>query len=174
MQQHDQARIKFRGLNRLYGRLFLLLIAALVASSLLVSNTGPLLAYDPAFYAAMKTASIAVGAILLMIAYITPQRQIRRIDSSASLSEKIGVFRQATILRLLLLAGAGISTCIFFILTADTDLILLLAIIIIFLILARPTPFKTATDLKLNEEEKNTLMQWTLSATTKQKENDHH
>ncbi len=44
----------------------------------------------------------------------------------------------------------------------------------LFLVLVRPTPFKTATDLNLDEEEKNTLMQWTLSSTPKQKENDHH
>ena len=174
MQQQDQARNHFHGLGRLYGRLFLLLIAALVLSSLLISNIGPLLTYDPGVYAAMKTASIAVGAILLAIAYISPQRQIRQIDQSASLAEKIELFRQAVIMRLLLITGAGVFTCLFFVLIADTDLILLLAIIIIFLVLARPTPFKTAGDLKLNEEEKNTLMQWTLSSKNKQKENDQH
>ncbi len=161
-------------MNRLYGQLFLFLIAALVFSSLLISNIGPLLIYNPGVYAAIKTASIAVGAILMVIAYVTPQRQIREIDPSASLAEKIELFRQAVILRLLLITGAGAFTCLFFILIADTDLILLLAIIIIFLVLARPTPFKTAGDLKLNDEEKNTLMQWTLSSKNKQKKNDQH
>ncbi len=174
MQHQDQAKENFHRLNRLYGRLFLLLIAALVLSSLLISNIGPLLTYNPGIYAAIKTASIAVGAILLVIAYITPQRQIRQIDPSASLAEKVELFRQAVILRLLLITGAGVFTCLFFILIADTDLILLLAIIIIFLVLARPTPFKTAGDLKLNDEEKNTLMQWTLSSKNKPTENDQH
>ncbi len=157
--REEDAVTHFRSMNKAYGIVFLLLILLLLFSSIMVSNYGALLLHDPALFANLKAAAFALTAVFLVIAYAYPQKQIRKMSKeSTTLTGKIREYRKAILNRLVLIVAAGFTTCLFFLLTADNNLILVLAIIIIFLILARPTPFKTAADLKLNDQEKNTLM----------------
>ena len=151
-------QIQLNFLKRLYGVLFASLIIMLLFASIMVSNYGSLLTPNEALFATLKSIAIAVGAIFLVVAYLYPQRLIRKIDSNLTLAEKIAMYRKPIGLRLILVTDAGIVSSIVFLLTADTNLMLVLTIILIFFILARPTPFKIAADLNLSEEEKNFLL----------------
>ncbi len=154
----ENIKIQLNFLKRLYGVLFASLIILLLFASIMVSNYGPLLSPNPPLFENLKTVAIAVAGIFLAIAFIYPQRQIGKISNTFSLAEKIDLYRKPIIIRLILITDAGIVSSLIFLLTADTNLMLILAIILILFILARPTPFKIASDLKLSEEEKTTIL----------------
>ncbi len=158
MQQ--EAIKQFRALNRLYAALFALIIVAVVVASLIVSNTGSLLSENPALFTHLQTVAFAISAILMVLAYAMPQKIVSRIPESDPLDEKMIDYRKAITWRLAFITDAALAVLVFFTLTGNTNLILVLAMILIFHILARPTPFKTASDLKLNEEEKLLLIQF--------------
>ncbi len=154
----DQALNIFKKMNRMYNRIFFALIILLLFSSIYVSNVGAILAYDAVLFSYLQAVSIAITAIFLVFAYTWPQTGIKKIPEDASPEDKLGQYREHMIHRLLLIGLAGLFTCLFFVLTANTNLMVVLAIILIFLILSRPTPFKTKADLALSEEEKKALM----------------
>ncbi len=154
----DQALNIFKKMNRMYSRIFFALIILLLFSSIYVSNVGALLAYDAVLFSYLQAVSIAITAIFLVFAYAWPQAGIKKIPEEASLEDKLSPYREHIIRRLLLIGLAGLFVCLFFVLTADTNLMVVLAIILIFLILSRPTPFKTKADINLSEEEKKALM----------------
>jgi len=154
----QNALTTFRKLNKVYGAMFFILILLLLLASILVSNYGPLSQQHPQQTALFKSINIAITALILILAYVYPQLQIKKMDSSMALQEKIDAYSRIIRFRLLMIVAAGLITCLFFLMTGDTNLMVVLAIIIIFLILARPTPFKTAADLNLSEEEKNILL----------------
>ncbi len=145
--------------NKHYGKVFFSLILLLVFVSIMVSNFGPVLAHDPGLFAGMKTLAYILAGVLLVLAYALVQKKIHRIPQEWPLEDKMAHYRKATSLRLWLIGAAGLLISLFFLLTADTNLILVLAIVLIFLILSRPGPFKAGSDLKLSEEDKKELLQ---------------
>jgi hypothetical protein len=154
--QNDPKAI-FKSINLVYGTLFLGMIIFLVIASLLVSNSGPLIAEDPLLTQIFKLIVIGFTVVIIPIAYSFPHRLIKKIDVESPLSEKLSKYQQALTIRFALTEGVGIMTSIFFLLTGDTDLIMVLAIILLFYILSRPSPFKAGTDLDLSEIEKKQL-----------------
>ncbi|TVR41961.1 MAG: hypothetical protein EA394_04615 [Bacteroidia bacterium] len=154
----QNALTTFRKLNKVYGAMFFILILLLLLASIMVSNYGPLYQQHPQQTALFKSINIAITALILVLAYAFPQFRIKKMDNTMAIHEKIDAYSRIIRFRLLMIVAAGLITCLFFIMTGDTNLIVVLAIIIIFLILARPTPFKTAADLNLSEDEKNMLL----------------
>ncbi len=154
----DQALNLFKKINRMYSRIFFALIILLLLSSIYVSNVGAILTYDAVLFSYLQAVSIAITAIFLVFAYAWPQARIKKIPTEAPLMDKLNQYQEPIIHRLMLIGLAGLFTCLFFVLTADTNLMVVLAIIMIFLILSRPTPFKVKADIALNEEEKKELM----------------
>ncbi len=157
--QQEQVIRQLRALNKIYGRVFFTLILLLLVSSVAVSQYGAWVIHEPRLQATIKTIAIAVAGLLLVVAYVYPQGRMRKMSDDLDLSDKMKQFRTLITHRLLLIFAAGVFTCLFFTLTGDTNLMMVLAIIILLLIMARPTPFKTATDLRLTEEEKQFLFQ---------------
>ncbi len=154
----EEAIQTFKRLNRDYSVVFFGLIACLLLSSIYVSNIGAVLGYDAVLFTYLNAVSYALTALFLVFAYAYPQAVIKKVQAGDGFTEKIAIYRTAISRRMLLIGLAGLATCVFFVLTADTNLMVVLAIILIFLILARPTPFKTAADLSLSDEEKRSLM----------------
>lgn len=154
----EEAMNIFKKMNRMYSRIFFALIILLLLSSIYVSNIGAILTYDAVLFSYLQAVSIAITAIFLVFAYAWPQARIKKIPADASLEDKLSQYQEPIIKRLMLIGLAGVFVCLFFILTADTNLMVVLAIILIFLILSRPTPYKTKADINLSEEEKITLM----------------
>lgn len=154
----DEAINIFREMNKRYSAAFFALILLLLVSSIYISNLGAVLTYDAVLFTYLQALSIAITAILLVFAYAYTQAQIKKIPSGDTLPDKIKKYKSAISYRIILIGLAGLTTCVFFVLTADTNLMVILSIILIFLILSRPTPFKTKADLSLSEEEKKALM----------------
>lgn len=154
----DEAIKTFKGVNKTYSMVFFALILLLLISSIYVSNLGAVLTYDAVLFTYLQAISIATTAIFLVFAYVYPQAKLKKIPPDSSLPDKMSRYRELITHRLILIGAAGLATCVFFILTADTNLMVVLAIILIFLILSRPTPFKVKADLALSEEEKKSLM----------------
>ncbi len=154
----EEALSIFKKMNRMYSTVFFALIILLLISSIYVSNLGAILGYDAVLFSYLQAVSIAITAIFLVFAYAWPQAGIKKIPEDALLEDKLHQYHEFINKRLLFIGLAGLFTCLFFVLTADTNLMVVLAIILIFLILSRPTPFKTKADINLSEEEKKALM----------------
>ncbi|MFO7978630.1 MAG: hypothetical protein R6U64_08215 [Bacteroidales bacterium] len=158
MTSFSNVQAAFRTLNIIYGALFLALIVFLVAASLLVSNSGFLLAPDPGLFYVLKGVAIGFTILMLPLAWGLPQKMINRIEPDLSLEQKMMKYQNALIVRFSMAEGVGFLATIIFMLTGDTNLMLVLAIILLFYIMSRPTIFKVAADLKLSEQEKQQLI----------------
>jgi tellurite resistance protein TehA-like permease len=156
--EQRQAKNIFRSLGRTYGTFFLAMIIFLVAASLLLSARGPLSDGPERLVLIQKVIGIGLAIVFIPLAYGYPQRQIRKVQPDWKLDLKVGIYRQAVVLRLAIVASVFLVNAIFFLVTGDNDLLLVLAIILVFFILSRPTPFRAAADMGLSEEEKLQLM----------------
>jgi len=156
MQNLDPKTI-FKNLLKVYWFLFLGMIVFLVIAALLVSNSGPIMEDDPYINQVFKILVIAFTVAGIPLAYTIPQKRIKKINAGLGLAEKLNNYQGALIIRFAITEGVAFFATIAFLLTGDTDLMLLLAIIYLFYIISRPSPFKTAGDLELSEEEKHQL-----------------
>lgn len=158
MNEPRSAKNIFKTINLVYKALFLGMIVFLVTASLLVSNAGAIMEADPFLAQTLKIIAIGLAVVIIPTAYSLPQKLIRKISKELSLEEKLTRYQSALIIRFALTEGLGVMATIFFLLTADNDLLMLFAIILLFYIISRPTPFKAATDLELSETEKHELL----------------
>ena len=158
MNEPRSAKNIFKTINLVYKALFLGMIVFLVTASLLVSNAGAIMEGDPFWAQTLKIIAIGLAVVIIPTAYSLPQKLMRKISKELSLEEKLTRYQSALIIRFALTEGLGIMATIFFLLTADNDLLMLFAIILLFYIISRPTPFKAATDLELSETEKHELL----------------
>lgn len=156
MQNNDPKTI-LKNLSLIYGALFLGMLLFLVIASLVVSNSGALGNNDQQTNQILKWVVIALSVGGIPLAFAVPQKMIKSIDKSLSLTEKLKKYQQALIIRFAITEGSALLTTFAFLFTGDTDLILLLAIILLFYIISRPNPFKAATDLELSQAEKARL-----------------
>jgi hypothetical protein len=149
----------FKLLNRIYGILFLFIIVLLVAASLIVSNLGHFLAETNNSIAyILKAIAIGITIVAIPVAWSYPQKLIKQINAGIPLEEKLVKYQNALLIRFVLAVFAASSVSAMFLFTGDTDLMLVLAIILLFSILSRPTTFKVAGDLNLDDEEKKQLL----------------
>lgn len=147
----------YKNLTKVYWILFLSMVSFLIIASLLVSNTGPLAGQDPLMHQIFKLLVIGFTVVIIPLAHSVPQRMIKKIGPEAGLSEKIGKYQQALIIRFALTEGVAFFAIVAFLLTGDNDLILILAIILLFFVISRPNNFKTSHDLGLTELEKKEM-----------------
>ncbi len=145
-------------ISTLYAILFGVIILVLIPVSLYVSRSGPLLQPQPELFTTLYGAAMVMAAILLILAFLIPKRKMGKIDPADKLNDKLTQYRKAITLRLALTADAALATLVFFLLTGDTQLILVVSIVLIFFIMARPTPFKAASEMGLSEQEKEQIL----------------
>jgi hypothetical protein len=142
----------------IYMAMFLTLITYIVLSSLYISNVGPLLDFDPQLYYIIQVTLILLLIVLAPVSYAIPQRMINRMDITMDLENKLLAYRSAIMIRYIALNIAGLLVALAFLLTGNTNLILVQAIVLLFFIIYKPSPFRIAADLNLNDEEKQQLL----------------
>jgi hypothetical protein len=147
----------YKNLTLVYWLLFLTMVSFLIIASLVVSNIGPMMGQDPLIHQILKLLVIGFTVVIIPLAHSVPQRMIKKIGPEATLSEKIGKYQQALIIRFALTEGVAFFAIVAFLFTGDNDLILILAIILLFFVISRPNNFKTSHDLGLTELEKKQM-----------------
>ncbi len=157
MQKQSPKEI-LRGISFVYWAMLLGLVTFIVATSLFISHTETAPVTDPESVYIIKTVLIILLLGLVPLSYIFPQKQIAKIDKTLPLEQKLIFYRVAAFIRFALMNAAGILTALGFLLTGATNLIYLQAIILLFFIIYKPGPFKIASDLELDENEKQQIM----------------
>ena len=146
-----------RMLNISYSAFFFLTVFAILIASLIVNQMGHVLEPDRELFEILKYLSFISFLIHVPLAYILPQKAIKKIDRDAILEQKLVLYHKALFLRYAILASAVMFVSVIFCLTADTSLIYIAAMGLIFFLIGKPNPFKTASDLKLSDEDKQEL-----------------
>ncbi len=151
-------KVILRSIALLYWGMFLSLIVYILVSSIYVSNAGAVGNLDPQINYIIATLLIFSLIVLAPVSYLLPQRQIAKIDSGLFLAEKLLFYRKAMFVRFLTMNAAGFLVALGFLITGSTNFILVEVIVLLFFIIYKPSPFKIAADLELNEREKEKLM----------------
>lgn len=147
-----------RGILFVYWAMVLGLATFIVVSSIFVSNMEGAPLTDPKAVYILKTVLIFILILLVPVSYVLPQRQIAKIAKGLPLTEKLNLYRTAAFTRLAVMNAAGVFTAIGFMLSAATNLIYLQAIVFLFFIIYKPSPFKIAADLELDEKQRRQIM----------------
>ncbi len=153
-------RIKaiLKSISFLYWFMLLSLVTFIIVSSVYVSNMGFLLLPDLQTFYIVNIFLILILIVLAPVSYIVPQRHISTIDRALPLDERLLLYRTAMFIRFLTMTVAGIFVALGFMLTGQTNLIFIQVIVLLFYFIYKPSPFKIASDLDLNEKEKQQLM----------------
>lgn len=144
-------------MSLIYWGLFLSLIAMIGLSAFFVSNIGP-------FIEDSKQSSYIVSIVMIFLlitlapmSFIIPQRMIAAIDPLLPLIKKLGIYQSATLIRFVLMDFAGILIAVGFMATGEMHMIYMQLIVLLFFLIFKPSPFKIASDLSLDENEKDQL-----------------
>ena len=156
--QEKHPKDLLRNLSFFYWVMLLSLVTFIVASAIYINKLGPALGIDPQAHYIVNITVILLIIVIAPISYILPQKMIAAIDRSLPLEEKLIRYRLPLFVRYFFMDTAGFSIAVGFILTGNTNLILMQAIVMLFFIIYKPTPFKIAADLELNDNEKQKLM----------------
>lgn len=147
-----------RNIAVVYWIMFLSLVTYIVASALIVSNTDIVLIKDMQTAHLVNTILIFALILLAPFSYIVPQKMIGAIGQVLSLPDKLLKYRKPMFVRFITLNTAGLMIAVGFFLTATLYLIYLQMVVMLFFIIYKPSRFKIASDLKLNNREKEQLM----------------
>ncbi len=147
-----------RGIATFYWLMFLSLVSYIVASALLVSNTDMVLIENLRHAHILNAFVIFTLIVLAPVSYLVPQKMIGRIGQDRSLTDKLLLYRKPMLIRFAAMNAAGLLIALGFLLTATPNLIYLQVVVMLFFIIYKPSRFKIASDLALNEREKEQLM----------------
>jgi hypothetical protein len=156
--ERQKPRDLIRNISFAYWAMLLGLVTFIVVTSLFVSNVGETVITDPQTVFIIKTTLIFILIVIAPVSYLIPQKQINNIDKSLKLIEKLRLYYTASIIRFVAMNMAGIAIAVGFMLTANTNIIFLQAVVLLFFLIYKPTPFKIASDLELDEKEKQEIM----------------
>jgi hypothetical protein len=156
--KEQKPRDIIRSISFLYWAMLLGLVTFIVVTSLFVSNVGEIIISDPHTAFILKTVLILILIAIAPISYLVPQRQINRIEKDQKLTAKLAAYHRASLIRFALMNSSGILIALGFMLTANTNLIFLQAVVILFFLIYKPSPFKIASDLELDEKERQQIM----------------
>ncbi|MDT3403453.1 hypothetical protein [Mucilaginibacter terrae] len=92
---------------------------------------------------------LGLAAVSFLISNILFQKQLSKIDTSAPIIKKFGLYTSAYIVRFALLEGAGLFNVVVFLLTGVLLNALIAAAIILFMLASRPQRQKTIDHLKV-------------------------
>jgi hypothetical protein len=81
-------------------------------------------------------------------------QKLKTIEFNVSLSEKLGIYNSANIIRWALLEGPSFMSIILYFLTGQILFMIISLAIMSYFVMIRPTLEKTINDLQLNEQEK--------------------
>ncbi|TVQ87833.1 MAG: hypothetical protein EA393_09910 [Bacteroidetes bacterium] len=156
--QEQKPRDIIRNISFIYWAMLLGLVTFIVVTSLFVSNVGEVIISDPQTAFILKTVLILTLIVIAPISYLVPQRKINRIKKDQKLNVKLAAYHMASLIRFVLMNSAGILIALGFMLTANTNLIFLQAVVILFFLIYKPSPFKIASDMDLDEKERQQIM----------------
>lgn len=156
--QEIKPRKIIRNISFLYWANLLGLVTFIVITSLYVSNVGKAIITDPQQDYILKTVLILLLIVIAPISYLVPQNKIKKIAKDQKLVIKLATYQSASLIRFILMSMAGILVALGFMLTANTNIIFLQAVVILFFLIYKPSPFKIASDLELEEKERQQIM----------------
>lgn len=147
-----------RSMGLLYWAMLLGLVMLVALSAWFVNHSGAALGNDPQSQYIVNTVLIFLLIAIAPLSYIVPQRMIAAIDRTLPLEDKLLRYKLPVLIRYFLLNMAGSLIAVGFMLSGNTNLMYLQAIVMLFFLVYKPSPFKVASDLDLNEQERQKLM----------------
>ena len=156
--QEIKPRKIIRNISFLYWVNLLGLVTFIVITSFYVSNVGEVIISDPHHGYILKTVLIFLLIVIAPVSYLVPQNKIKKIAKDQKLVIKLAAYQSAILIRFIFMSMAGILVAMGFMLTANTNIIFLQAVVILFFLIYKPSPFKIASDLELEEKERKQIM----------------
>ena len=142
-------------LTRTYYSLLAVILLALLACSLISNQVGPLMGQDPQTLYAAKLILYLIVATGLFVALYFPARFIKNLNKETTVDEKLKAYKKAQVLRFMFFGVTSLTVSAFFLLTADSNIILVQAIVLLFMIVYKPSAFKLKSDLSLTTNDCN-------------------
>lgn len=103
--------------------------------------------------------TIPVVAIIgLMLSSIFYKTKIRSVDEKSGIYQKLGIYRSAIIIKLTCLEGPALIAAFAFLITSSTFYFAITVFMMFVMLVNRPSKVEMKSDLKLEEEELQTLM----------------
>lgn len=130
----------------------------IVTSTIFVSKAGTLLQPDQQDIYMITTVLILILIGHAPISYLWPEKLIKNIDPALTLPGKLVAYRTAMFIRYMTMNSAGLLISITFMATGNTNQMYLQAIVLLFFLLYKPSPYKIAADLDLNEGDKQKII----------------
>jgi hypothetical protein len=147
-----------RSISMLYRTMFLALITFVVITAIMTGDVDQPGSHPSSTEQLLKTIMYLMVIVIIPVSFMYPQRLIARIDPSLHLSGKLLAYRQAIFIRFSALTTAGVLIALGFLLLKDSSFMVIQAIVLVAFIIFKPTSFKIAADLQLNDKEKQQLL----------------
>jgi len=155
MPNKSSVSTTLKNTTRIYYALLLLALLVLLVSSLLSNQIGPVVGNDPQTNYFLKLFLYCFAALAMFVAFYYPSRIVKQLAAEASIDDKLSAYKKASIIRFAIFSFTAIMVSLFFILTADNNILLVKAIILLFMIIYKPSELKIKTDLNINDDEAN-------------------
>ncbi len=152
--------LRANSLNRLVclnNFLLAFVVLTLVTCSLISNKTGPLINLDPNLAYMVKIGLFFVVAMAMFGGFYLPWKKLKGLSPGLPAEKKVDQYLKGKLLQVWLFSFAAITVSLFFLLTADNNILLIKAIIILFMTVYKPGKLKVGSDLSLNNQEYNDL-----------------
>jgi hypothetical protein len=158
MHNKNPNNITLNKITRTYFYLLGLVLVTLVACSLLSNQIGPIVGQDPNAAYVLKVTILIVTSLAMLAGFYFPSKSIKRLTTEMPIEKKMEAYKKGQFLRFAIFSLAAILVSLFFLLTADSNILLVQAIILILMIIYKPSAFRIKADLMLTDDEWNDLL----------------
>ncbi len=140
-------------LVRVYYYLLAIVLLALISFSFVSNKTGPLISPEPYFAYVLKIGLFFLVALTIVAGSYLSNKMMKNFQTTTLLEEKAARYLRGQLYRTGLFSLAAIVVSVYFLLTADHNILLIKAIIILFMMVYKPSKLKARTDLSLTNQE---------------------
>lgn len=143
----------------LYWAMFLSVVLLTFLAGFIVSSQEPFLETDQQTAYIFYLILVVILAINIPLSYLLPQKMIRGIRGiQKPLVRRLSMYRTAMIVRFAVLNSAGFLVAIWFMFFGNVHLFYVQVIILLIFLMYKPSPFKIAVDLELDDRESEMLI----------------
>ena len=153
----NEIKKQFKTLNLIYRLILGSMSVAAIISVFMVFKLGNIQVFELSMLNLIKSVVIIALLVGIPVSHIFYHKRIKQINESLSLIKKLSAFKNAFIVRISMLEGIGILTCIAYLVTADKSFLYMFGVVFILFIIHAPTRNRISTDLNLNEKEDELL-----------------
>lgn len=157
--EKTEIKNQLRSIYIVYWAMFIGVVLFTFVAGFLVSDMGGFLEADQQLAYVLYLVLILSLAVLIPFSYWFPQKMIKALRGvQKPLVQKLSMYRSASVIRFALLNSAGVMVAIWFLLLGNVQLFYIQVIILLIFIMFKPSSFKIAADLELDEAESEKLI----------------